>query len=224
MGLMIQMLLLDLDGVLVFEAEPPLVSATELVLLHETFALHIAALEMPVVVLTHRSRREANHILQAAGLTQALAGVIAAEDLFWAGIRHAPLRMLTKGLRKDLVLSAVEQKFGVQRSRIAFIDDRLDNLQDLVTAGLGLAIHAPSYQTTDQALLMTFDLGEACQLVRSWDRAEPQSQIVGLPPRQLALSLSHRTGLSTTAHRHHLFNVARRVASILRLSLSGRLP
>ena len=62
---------------------------------------------------------------------------------------------------------------------------------------------------------MTFDLGEACQLVRSWDRAEPQSQIISLPPRQLALSRSHRTGLSTTAHRHHLFNVARRVASVL---------
>ena len=136
MGLMIQMLLFNLDGVLVFEAEPPLIlSATELVLLHQDLPAHIAALEMPVVVLTHRSRREANHILQAAGLTQALAGVIAAEDLFLAGIRHAPLRMLTKGLRKDLVLSAVEQKFGVERSRIAFIDDRLDNLEAFVTAG-----------------------------------------------------------------------------------------
>jgi hypothetical protein len=219
---MIQMLLLDLDGVLVFEAEPPLVAATELLLLHEAPASDIAALEMPVVVLTHRSRREAAHILQAAGLVQTLSGVLAAEDVFLAGGRRAPLRMLTKGLRKDLVLSVVEQKFGVDRSRIAFIDDRIDNLEDLVRAGLGFAIHAPSYQTTDQSVLITFDLGEACQAIRTWDATTPQSRLISLPPRRLALSPSHRTGLSTTAHRHHLFNLARRVGRILRLSVSGR--
>jgi hypothetical protein len=221
---MIQLLLLDLDGVLVFEAEPPLVAATELLLLHDTLASDIAALEVPVVVLTHRSRREAKHILQATGLAQTFSDVIAAEDLFLAGVRHAPLRMLAKGLRKDLVLSVVEQKFGVERSRVAFIDDRIDNLDDLIAAGLGLAMHAPSYQTTDQAALTTFDFGEACQLIRTWERTEPQPRIIKLAPRTLALSLSHRTGLSTTAHRQHLFNVARRVGRILRVSMSERLP
>jgi hypothetical protein len=221
---MIQMLLLDLDGVLVFEAEPPLVATTELLLLHETFASDIAALGMPVVILTHRSRREANHILQATGLAPRLSGVIAAEDVFLAGVRHAPLRMLAKGLRKDLVLSVVEQKFGVERSRLAFIDDRIDNLEDLVTAGLGLAIHAPSDQATDQTVLTTFDFGEACKLIRAWDRTEQQSRIISLAPRILALSGAHHTGLSTAAHRHHLFNVARRVGRTLRVSISGRLP
>ena len=220
---MIQLLLLDLDGVLVFEAEPPLVSAPELLLLHEALASDIAALEMPVAVLTHRSRREAKHILQAAGLAQRLSGVIAAEDLFLAGIRHAPLRMLAKGLRKDLVLSVVERKFDVDRARVAFIDDRIDNLQDLVDAGLGLAIHAPSRQATDQAVLTTFDFSEACTLIRTWDRTRPQSRTICLAPRTLALSRLHHTGLSTTVHKHHLFNIARRVGRILRVSVSGRL-
>jgi hypothetical protein len=224
MGLMVQMLLLDLDGVVVFEAEPPLVAATELLLLHENLSQEIAALGIPVVVLTHRSRREARHILQAAGVATSLSGVIAAEDLFFAGIRHAPMRMFASGLRKDLVLSVVEQRFGVERSRVVFIDDRIDNLQDLVTAGLGLAIHAPSYLTTDQQILMTFNLGNAFALIRSWDRTKSQAQIVSLSPQQLTMSFSNRTGFSTMPHRHHLFNVARRVGRLLRLSLSGRSP
>jgi hypothetical protein len=221
---MVQMLLLDLDGVVVFEAEPPLVATTELLLLHDDLASAIPALDIPVVVLTHRSRREAKQILQAAGVATTLSGVIAAEDLFLAGIRHAPIRMFASGLRKDLVLSVVEQRFGVERSRIAFIDDRIDNLQDLVAAGLGLGIHAPSYQVTDQPVLITFNLDDAFELIQNWDRTKPQARIFSLAPRQLAMSFSHRTGLSTVPHRHHLFNFARRIGRILRLSLSGRLP
>ena len=112
MGLIGQyMLLLDLDGVVVFEAEPPLVPATELILLHEGLGTALDALGIPVVVLTHRSRREARQILRAAGLAvKALSAVIAAEDLFMAGVRHAPLQLFKRGLRKDLVLSVLERR------------------------------------------------------------------------------------------------------------------
>ena len=73
-----------------------------------------------------------------------------------AGVRHTLKRMFKHRLRKDLALSVLEHRFGIDRSWIAFIDDRIDNLQDLLAAGLGLAIHAPSYLTMGRQLLMTF--------------------------------------------------------------------
>jgi hypothetical protein len=70
------------------------------------------------VVLTHRSRREARRILQAAGLDAAPpAGVVAAEDLVMVGFRHAPKRMFKHGLRKNLALFVLGRSFGVDRSR-----------------------------------------------------------------------------------------------------------
>ena len=218
------MVLLDLDGVVIFEAEPPLVSAREIILLHQNLGAENDPQGIPVVVLTHRSHQEAQLILEAAGLdvTTTLAAVIAAEDLFMAGIRHAPRRMFGRGLRRDLVLPILERRFFVHPSRIAFIDDRADNLEDLLTAGLGLAIHAPSYLNADRQLLMTFDLTDACSAIRNWKRTDLRVEIIRLRPRGLSMAPWRRTGLSTKSHSRHALNVARRVARAVRFGLSGR--
>ena len=78
---MISLLLLDLDGVVVYEAAPPHVEAVELILLHDLLDNALQGLGIPVVVLTHRSRAEAAVILRSARLERGLAGVIAAEDI-----------------------------------------------------------------------------------------------------------------------------------------------
>jgi hypothetical protein len=215
------MLLLDLDGVVVLELEPPLVTAPELILLHQDIGKDLDALGLPVVILTHRSRREAEQIIRAARLApRRLAGVLAAEDLFLAGLRKTPVQMLKRGLRKDLILSLLEHRFGVERSRTAFIDDRLDNLRDLLAAGLGLAIHAPSIITGES--VVTFDFAEAVAAVRDWDQRVPRQDIISLAPRQLAAPLWQRTGLNTASHRLHAFNAARRVGRIVRQAFAGR--
>ena len=78
---MISLLLLDLDGVVAIEMVPPQVARLEIILLHELLHEMLSGISVPVVVLTHRSRAEANLILQLAGLTsKEVAGVIAAED------------------------------------------------------------------------------------------------------------------------------------------------
>lgn len=218
------MIFLDLDGVVVFEAEPPVVSRREIILLHQNLGAEIGALGVPVVVLTHRSQREARQILAAAGLNVAtsIAAVIAAEDLFLAGIRYAPLRMFSHGLRKDLVLPVLERRFLIHRSRIAFIDDRVDNLQDLLSAGLGLAIHAPSYLMADRQLLMTFDLADAFSAIRSWERGASPAEMIRLQPRELLMAPWRRTGLCTTSQKRHAFNTARQIARTMRLGLLRR--
>jgi hypothetical protein len=216
------MLLLDLDGVVVFEAEAPWVPAKELILLHENLGRELDKLGMPIAVLTHRSRREARQILETAGLDgmAALAGVIAAEDLFLAGIRQVRGRMLSRGLRKDLVLPILERRFLVKRSNVAVIDDRADNLQDLLAAGLGLAIHAPSYLLKDR--LISFDVEDALSAIRNWTPNKHQSKIISLPPREILTSSWLRTGVNTSAHGRHVFNIARRAGNFLRLTLRVR--
>jgi hypothetical protein len=220
------MILLDLDGVVVFEAEPPFFPAREIILLHRNLKAEIDALGMPVVVLTHRSRREAQHILGVIGLSvpTSLAALVAAEDIFLAGVRYAPRRLLSRGLRKDLILPALERRFSIHRSKIVFIDDRIDNLQDLLSAGLGLAIHAPSYLTNEGQSLIGFDLVQAFSAIRSWQVGALSEGMIRLPPEELQMAGWRRTGLCTTAKKRHVFNAARHIARGVRVGLLRRSP
>ncbi len=108
-------------------------------------------------------------ILQSAEIdAKHLAGVMTAESLMRAAIVHGSLRqILSRGLRKSLILPLVEERFGVKRGEMALLDDRLENLEDLVAAGLGLALHAPSDTGEDDALV-TFDINEAIAAFTRW--------------------------------------------------------
>ncbi|WP_426955251.1 HAD family hydrolase [Muricoccus radiodurans] len=217
------LLLLDLDGVVVFEASPPQVQAMEILLLHELLGEMLTELALPVVVLTHRSRREATRILRAAGLEEGreLAGVMAAEDLFQAALRHGgPLRLLSRGLRKSWILPVIEQRFGVPRGKIAFIDDRLDNLEDLLAHGIGLGLHAPSAIADDGASLTSFDIRELVSQLREWQAAPRKPGLITLRPQQYDLMAWRRTGLHTRHEGRHAFNLARATARRVRALLS----
>jgi hypothetical protein len=216
------LLLLDLDGVVVFESGPPLLRKREILRLHRDMPRLIAEVGAPVVVLTHRSRVEARHILQGAGVAlDALAGLMAAEDLFHAGRRHAGWRALAgRGLRKSLILPVIERLHGVERGRIAFIDDRLDNLEDLLEAGLGLALHAPSSVEADA--LVTFDFDEAIARIVAWRAGRAAGGLVALTPVVLALEPWRFTGLNTRARSLHPFNLARAAARYIRRGLTAK--
>lgn len=216
-----RLLLLDLDGVVVFESGPPMLPGREILRLHAGLEAALRGLGAPVVVLTHRSRREALHILDAAGLPRdALAGVLAAEDLFRAGLRHGGARGLLRwGLRKSWVLPLVEERFGVPPGRTAFVDDRLDNLEDLLGHGLGLALHAPSDIATGDAGLVSFELDEAVRLFAAWAAGTLPGGLVSLAPAEAAVAAWQRTGLHTRRQGLHAFNLARRVGRLARARL-----
>ncbi len=216
------LLLLDLDGVTVFEHEPPWVEHREILLLHDELLRFLRALDAPVVVLTHRSRAEARRILHAAALAESglLTGIVAAEDLVLAALRRGALpRLLGRGLRKSLCLSVVEARHGVARANMAFIDDRLDNLEDLLAHGVGLAMHAPSEVGPDGAIT-SFDFGEAAALFAAWRIERGTPRIVPLTPIHRGLADYGRTGICTTREGVSLFNAARLVARTIRRSLA----
>jgi hypothetical protein len=210
-------LLLDLDGVVVFEAVPPLWATRELILLHRDLAALLDAEDIGVAVLTHRSRREAERILAAAGIGgRPDVRVFAAEDLFAAARRAGGWRALWRGgLLKSGVVPEVERHFGVERKNIAFVDDRMDNLQDLLAAGIGLALHAPS-EHTGAGTLTAFSLREALELVAAWQRGDLAERLVALPPHVAAIEGWQRTGLHTASEARHPFNALRRVGRFAR--------
>ncbi len=212
------LLLLDLDGVVVLEMAPPYVEFLEIIRLHESLDKVLRDLGVPVVVLTHRSRAEANRILQSAALTEMeLAGVVVAEDIFLAALRSGrPWQLLSRGLKKSWALSVVEQRYGINRQRIAFVDDRLDNLQDLLAHGIGLALHVPSGVEANGLGLVSFDFHQVVRLLKDWDGARPVPNIIEVEAKSIDMKLWCRTGLDTRRSGRNPFNQMRRFGRWLR--------
>ena len=216
------LLLLDLDGVVVFEHGPPWLQHLEILRLHTALSGFLRDLAVPVVVLTHRSRAEARRILHAAAVeTGVLTDVMAAEDLALAALRHRSFRQLFgRGLRKSLILPEVERRHGVSRADMALLDDRLDNLKDLLAHGLGLGLHAPSEVDAEGALI-TFDTADVTAAFVRWRAGVPGPKLVTLPSRQVAVADFDRTGLSTARDGAHWFNYLRTAARKLRQSVEA---
>jgi hypothetical protein len=215
------LLLLDLDGVVVYEVSPPLSPAREVLRLHQDLPDRLDEFGVPVVVLTHRSRAEARRIVSAAGLdARRTTGLMAAEDLALAALAHGNLaRLLTRGLRKSLILPRLEARFGVRRGAMALIDDRQDNLTDLLASGLGLALQAPS--DWDGATLTTFDLREASASFSRW-RSDPEGgRYETLTPVPSGVVPWRRTGLCTRRQGRHLFNALRTASRHVRVGLES---
>lgn len=215
-----KMLLLDLDGVVVLECSMRETDRPRIVLLHEDLPRRLASLEMRVVVLTHRSRREARRILEVAGLSdKCLSGVFAAEDLLLAGLSPAAFLDLTRrGLRKSLIVPRLRSRFGIEPHQLAFVDDVQTNLDDLSVLGLGLAMHAPSGNRLMEGVIDTFNFDDVIQQVRSWDIRNPASRTT-LRSISVGLDAWRVTNVDTSRQRGHAFNRARQVGSIVRKAL-----
>jgi hypothetical protein len=218
---MTSLLLLDLDGVVVIEIAPPHVAKLEIILLHELIDEILGNIHVPIVGLTHRSRAEANLILQSAGLTdREVAAVIAAEDILKAALKSGRRWLLLRhGLKKSWILPEVEKRYGVARRDIAFIDDRHDNLEDMLENGIGLAILAPSGMAIDGLNLVSFDLKQIVRLLEDW-KGERVPHILTLASREISIERWRRTGVGTNQGSQHIFNKARRYGRMIR-SLVG---
>jgi hypothetical protein len=211
-----KLLLLDLDGVIVLECDPPVVERREILRLHQSLSL-LTDLGDPVVVLTLRSRSEAWRLLEAAGLSHGdIAGIRAAEDLLRAGLHPWRLvGLVAGGLRKSLVLPGLLKEFGVAAADVAIIDDMVSNLDDLAAHGVGLAIHAPSELEPGGSGFTSFDLSEAAHAIHAW-RETGGVQRIALKAVPREVEPWSRTGLCSTAEGRHAFNNARNFARPLR--------
>jgi hypothetical protein len=207
------LLLLDLDGVSALECRSGAGGRLEIMKLHDDMGAQLERFGCRIVVLTHRSRREALQILEAVGLADWDAeNVVAAEQLLWARGRGM-LKVLRDGLVKSAALSDIERRFGVHRRNMAIIDDRETNLVDLVDAGVGLGLMAPSEFDPSSNTIVSFDLSEALEIFTAWRAGASQTgRIQPLSPRAIDRTEDRRTGLNTRRHAAHPFNWTRYVA------------
>jgi hypothetical protein len=175
-----------------------------------------------VVIVTHRSRAEARTILQLAGLTlsTSVAGIVAAEDILNAALRLGkPWQLLRRGLCKSWSLSVVEKRYGIARSKFAFVDDKIENLTDMLDHGVGLALHAPSSFAPDGSSLVSFDFEQIDHALEQWGGAAPVRGIVPMPSSNRERRDWRHTGLNTQRQSRHPFNLVRLCARIARRTL-----
>jgi len=214
---MTALLLLDLDGVCALETTLAGESVVEIFKLHEGLGEEIAALNFPVAVITHRSRKEALRILSAIGVNiGGIRGVFTAEDFLFASLGK-PLDLFRRGLKKSAALPAIERKFGIDRARMAIIDDRDDVLQDLRSNGLGLCMQAPGQIAEPADGLVSFEFSEAVRVFMEWRQTgQVCPEIRRLTPLAVFAAHPRRTGKNTHASKLTVFSTVRRIARYAR--------
>jgi hypothetical protein len=219
--------LLDIDGVLVYEAEVGNGRRTEVLRLHPDLTTCMKQLNGPVFIVTHRSRREAHQILSCVGMHVARIGhLFAADEIVRCAIKRGRWRSLFQhGLRKSFILPELSHHYGIDPARLCFVDDRLSNIHDMAAAGVGLCLLAP--QTChDIGTLTTFRFQEIVDRFRAWtesidERSNASGRIIELAECRRAVDDWCRTGVTTTQTAHSMFNAARRLGNRARILLGN---
>lgn len=213
-------LLLDLDGVLVHEVSSRS-SKKEVILLHDDVDQKLRRLPHEVFVLTHRSRAESHELLRALRLADgAISRCYAAEDIAYAGAASRPLHLLRSGLRKSLVLPAIARASGLGTNRLCLVDDRLENIEDTLRAGVGLGILAP-FSLAPGPTIDSFRFSDMIQAFLMWaDRdaanTEPGGQVLRLSRETRRDEHHERTAVTFSARPIQPFPLVRRLGHALR--------
>ncbi len=174
------LLLVDLDGVIIYGGNPSEGLPKEIVQLHKNMASVLASLEMPIVLYTHRSKFDAIKIrgfLEAQGIR--FNACISAKDMFFQALRQFRIiELLRGGLSKKFAISLAEKKYNVHRRHLILIDDRLENLNEVLSEGLQLVVHAPF--EVNSTTVKTFDFSYFIEILKS-DTLFDQSGVISLP-------------------------------------------
>jgi hypothetical protein len=218
------LLLLDLDGVLVTDGRGDVSIGHEILRVYPEAPERLVDLQMPVGILTHRRRFEADQSLLALNIEyNQLAAFYTANDLLKSALSHGLiLPLLRKGMRKSLILPLISNSLGLQAYRLALIDDNLENLKDMVEHGIGLAILAPQAKLSD-GILQCLDLDEALKVVKLWaksphafNKTNKTSSIVRLGSISKPISDLHYSGVVMQRSTFDFFGHFRKISRKLR--------
>ena len=172
------LLLLDLDCVTIYGGSPRDALSAEIYLLHSELPAALDQLGWRVILLTHRSQRDANLIrsyLEEYGCQ--FEDCISARQLFSAAVLELSfLKLLTTGLSKSFALGFLEKKYSVKRDQMILVDDRPENIEELIRGGMKCGVLAPFElfdQTQEESKVNTFDF----QQIVNWIKANfPDSE------------------------------------------------
>ncbi len=187
-----QLLLLDLDCVTIYGGNPRDGLDKEIRLLHPDLAEEFSSLDKPVVLLTHRSHKDASYIrekLEQRGVK--ISDLVSARELFLSALRQFQFKnLLVRGLSKSYALDWLERKYNLDRRQMVLIDDRRENLLELTRSGMKSALLAPfsdgSSTSSDEPFLDTFRFQEVAEHLDNL--IEDQPEILELKAERRALS------------------------------------
>jgi hypothetical protein len=162
-------LALDLDNVLACEADEDSKEGTKIFGIHRELPGIIGTINAHRAILTHRSRQEAVGILSALGIDHGMiTETFAAEDLLRSAVLNGNLwRLFRDGLKKSYILPVICRRYKVPPCRIAFVDDRIENVHDMLQAGVGLGLVAPWRQIAKNTF-RSFEFESLVATVNDW--------------------------------------------------------
>jgi hypothetical protein len=151
-------------------------------------------------------------------------GIFTAEDLWLRAVcRKSFFSLLRSGVRKSLLVPVVAAQFSVRPSEIAFLDDRLENIRDMASSGVGLNMLAPRARIQGNNLV-SFDLDSVLREVLEWSNKDGNRKTDGLqteiPAATRTVGNWCHTGLFLHGPKMQIFN---RLRSTLRKIRSANL-
>ena len=166
----VKMLLLDLDCVTIYGGNPRDGLDSKIRLLHPDLSNEISKLALPVVMLTHRSKQDADYIRdKLAALNINIQDLVSSRELFLSALwRFKFAELIKTGLSKSYALDWLERRHAVGRDQMVLIDDRRENLQELINAGAQKGILAPFVDKSDDKdtpALVSFKFGQLQELL-----------------------------------------------------------
>jgi hydroxymethylpyrimidine pyrophosphatase-like HAD family hydrolase len=210
-----KLLLIDLDGVLVTDGDGDTRIGREILIVHPEFSEKLKYLNLPVAVVTHRTRREADQILAALNISnEILVSVYSANDIVLSALAKGRLRtLLQQGSLKSLVLSRINEKLHIQTSSMAFIDDRIANIEDMHSCGVGMTIHVPKARLIESDMMETFNIDEAIASLQEWcsekDGISSVQRSINLKPVIKKIDKSCKSGIIMKRHKWDFYGMTR---------------
>lgn len=212
-------LLLDLDCVTIYGGNPRDGLSPQVYQLHPDMAGLMRGINLKVVLFTHRSKQESELILrffERQGIQ--FSACISAKELFYSALAQCRfLDLLSRGLSKKHGIRRVARQFKTSADNLVLIDDRLENLQDVLKEGTCHAIHAPFQKTPDG--VRTFEFSELLEILRSDLKTRPGG-VIRLNTVERAVASLPVIGeiTETRADTFEAFRIlAKRVRNTLRL-------
>ncbi|MCB1755984.1 MAG: hypothetical protein KDJ38_10705 [Gammaproteobacteria bacterium] len=180
-------LLLDLDCVTIYGGNPRDSLPPEIYQLHPDMVQRLSETSIPVVLFTHRSRQEAMKILSFFAERQlTFAACISARELFYSALRQGRvLDLLRQGLSKKHGIRWVAGQFDTGAANLVLIDDKPENLKEVLIEGARVAVHAP-FEIQDNQVT-TFELAELFDILHD-NPAEKYKGVIELTPVSRDLS------------------------------------
>ncbi len=154
----------------------------EIRFLHPELPELLAKRDLKIVLFTHRSYFDAEHICTTlVSLGVPIVYCISAREMLMSALRRLYFfQLLFGGLSKRFGVAHVIKHFDIKPTQLTLIDDRPEILKEVLSEGVGLGLHAP-FEVRNSSLV-TFEFSQVLNILDRKAKSDTTSTIVQLDP------------------------------------------